>query len=76
MLINNAGIVTGKKLHESTPEEIDRVVTVNMTSNLYTLKEMLPDMIEAGHGHIVTISSAAGLCGQPGLIDYCGSKFG
>jgi all-trans-retinol dehydrogenase (NAD+) len=75
-LINNAGIVTGKKIHESTPEMMDKVVKVNLTSNLYTIKEILPNMIQENKGHIVTIASAAGLSGQPGLVDYCASKFG
>lgn len=33
-------------------------------------------MVERDHGHIVTIASAAGTTGVPGLADYCASKFG
>jgi all-trans-retinol dehydrogenase (NAD+) len=32
-------------------------------------------MLEHNHGHIVTIASAAGLCGVSGCVDYCSSKF-
>lgn len=33
-------------------------------------------MIAKNHGHIITIASAAGLFGGPGMLDYCASKFG
>lgn len=39
------------------------------------IKEFLPDMLKLNKGHIVSISSLAGLVGVPGLGDYCGSKF-
>ena len=42
----------------------------------YTTKEILPDMINRNHGHIVTIASTAGLIGVAGLTDYCASKSG
>jgi all-trans-retinol dehydrogenase (NAD+) len=32
-------------------------------------------MLDANHGHIVTIASGAGLTGAAGLVDYCASKF-
>lgn len=37
---------------------------------IQTLKAFLPDMIASNHGHVVTIASAAGFFGVPGLIDY------
>ncbi len=40
-----------------------------------TTKAFLPGMIKDGSGHIVTISSAAGLFGVPRLSAYCGTKF-
>ena len=38
------------------------------------MKAFLADMMSTDHGHIVTISSAAGLFGITGLADYCASK--
>lgn len=32
-------------------------------------------MVEKNVGHIVAMSSVAGLCGLPNLVPYCGSKF-
>lgn len=44
------------------------------TSLFWGTQAVLPTMYEANHGHIVTIASSAGLCGVPGLADYCASK--
>merc|ERR1712216_199001 len=49
-------------------------MAVNATAHFWTVKAVLPAMIEADHGHIVTISSSAGLVGVPGLADYCACK--
>lgn len=49
---------------------------VNTISHLHTIKEFLPGMIEQKRGHLVSIASAAGIAGVPGLADYNGSKFG
>lgn len=75
VLINNAGIVTGKTLLNSSFDEIEKTMTVNAISHFWTIKKILPLMIEKNKGHIVTISSAAGIIGVPKLSDYCASKF-
>jgi all-trans-retinol dehydrogenase (NAD+) len=75
ILINNAGIVSGKTLLETPDEKIIRTVNVNILSHFWTLKAFLPSMIQRNTGHIVTIASAAGLIGVRGLGDYCASKF-
>jgi len=76
ILINNAGIVSGKPLLQTPDEHIKKVMDINTTAHFWTVKAFLPDMIERNHGHIVTISSLAGTQGVPGLGDYCASKFG
>jgi len=76
ILINNAGIVTGKKLLDSNEKLIETTIAVNTTSHSYTVREFLPSMLKKNHGHIVTIASVAGLVGVNGLADYCASKFG
>ena len=76
ILINNAGIVSGKTTMELSEPMIERTIAVNTTSHLYTIREFMPDMIKNKRGHIVTIASMAGLAGIPGLSDYCASKFG
>jgi all-trans-retinol dehydrogenase (NAD+) len=76
MLINNAGIVSGRPLLETPDEKIIRSININMLSLFWTTKAFLPGMIERDSGHLVTISSAAGLIGVTGLADYSTSKFG
>lgn len=76
ILINNAGIVSGKKILEVSEAMIEKTVAINLTSHAYTVKEFLPEMIKNQKGHIVTIASAAGTVGACGLADYCASKFG
>lgn len=76
MLINNAGIVTGKKLLDAPDHLIQKTFDVNTTAHFWTTKAFLPSMMEKNHGHIVTIASSAGFAGVNGLVDYCASKFG
>ena len=75
ILINNAGIVTGKPFWECTDEELQATMDVNTMGLFWTVKAFLPDMIEANSGHLVTISSAAGMVGATRLTDYNASKF-
>lgn len=74
ILVNNAGIVTGKLLLEASDEMIEKTFQVNALSNFWTIKAFLPNMLENNHGHIVTISSTASFTGVPMLVDYCASK--
>ncbi|MDE3261824.1 MAG: SDR family oxidoreductase [Acidobacteriota bacterium] len=76
VLINNAGVVSGKPLTELSPEEVQRTLRVNTAALFWTTQAMLPAMIEAGSGHVVTMASAGGLIGVSRLSDYCASKFG
>ncbi len=76
VLVNNAGIVTGKPLLECPDELMEKTVQVNTIAHFWTIKAFLPGMLERDDGNIVTVASAAGLVGTAGLIDYCASKFG
>lgn len=75
ILINNAGIVSGKKFMESSVRDMERTIQVNTVAHLYTIKELLPSMVAKDHGHIVTIASLCGHIGVAGLVDYAASKF-
>jgi all-trans-retinol dehydrogenase (NAD+) len=75
ILINNAGIVSGKKLLEIQEEKIIQTINVNVLSLFWTTRAFLPAMMERNSGHIVTIASAAGLIGVKGLSDYSAGKF-
>ena len=74
ILINNAGVVSGRPLLELSDAEIELTFGVNALAPIWTTRAFLPAMIARGHGHIVTIASAAGLVGTPRLTDYAASK--
>lgn len=75
VLVNNAGIVSGKPLLQLTEKDIRRTFDVNVIAHFWTLQAFLPSMIKRNKGHIVTIASTAGKTGVSFLTDYCASKF-
>ncbi|KAK6626447.1 hypothetical protein RUM44_008920 [Polyplax serrata] len=75
ILVNNAGIVSGKPLLETPDHLIQKTFDVNVISHFWTTKAFLPGMIASKRGHIVTIASMAGTVGMTKLVDYCASKF-
>jgi len=75
ILINCAGIVTGKKFLECSDDLIIKTFQINTLAHFWTVKAFIPSMIQRNLGHIVTIASCAGLVGVSGLSDYCASKF-
>ncbi|XP_077391887.1 epidermal retinol dehydrogenase 2-like isoform X4 [Festucalex cinctus] len=75
ILVNNAGIVTGKKFMDAPDSLIEKTMEVNIMAHFWTYKAFLPAMIANNHGHLVSIASSAGLIGVNGLADYCASKF-
>ncbi|MEO8603196.1 MAG: SDR family oxidoreductase [bacterium] len=75
ILINNAGVVSGRDFLELPDEQIARTFDVNVLALFWTGKAFLPAMLERNHGHIVTIASASGLIGVARLADYSASKW-
>lgn len=76
ILINNAGIVVGKRFSEYTPEEIEQTIRVNLSGAMHVTSAFLPAMTDKNDGHIVNIASAAGLIPNPKMSVYAGSKWG
>ncbi len=77
ILVNNAGTgSTFTRFLKVTPEEWDRVVRVNLTGAFHCCQAVLADMVEAGWGRIVIISSSSTHSGQPLLGPYVSSKSG
>ena len=56
VLINNAGVVSGQRLLESSEAQIRRTFEVNVLAHFWTSRAVLPGMIERGRGKIVTIA--------------------
>ncbi|KAI0602436.1 short-chain dehydrogenase [Biscogniauxia sp. FL1348] len=77
VLINNAAVVTGKKLLDMELEEVEKSLTTNLVSHFYTIKTFLPGMIRNDTGGtIVTVSSVIGHLGAAQLTDYAAAKAG
>ena len=77
ILINNAGRGLQKGLCDMEVEEWLSVIETNLTSVFLCTREAVRRMIKKGtRGHIITISSIAGLYGAPNYAAYCASKHG
>jgi all-trans-retinol dehydrogenase (NAD+) len=61
ILVNNAGIVSGKNLLDIADEDIEQTFQVNALALFWTVRALLPSMLERDSGHLVTIASAGGL---------------
>ncbi|KAG7660614.1 uncharacterized protein J8A68_005880 [[Candida] subhashii] len=76
VLINNAGITTGRTVLDLTYQEIEQTIQINLLSSFYTIKAFLPDMIILKRGYIVTIASVLGYMSPARLSAYGASKSG
>ena len=74
---NNAGIEGVESTIIDCPEEIwDRVIDINLKGIWLCMKYEIPQMLKAGGGAIVNISSINGLVGGTGFAPYAASKHG
>ncbi|MCH9626048.1 MAG: 3-phenylpropionate-dihydrodiol/cinnamic acid-dihydrodiol dehydrogenase [Chlamydiales bacterium] len=75
VLVNNAGYGLIGSAECVTMEEAEQVFDVNFFGALRLIQAVLPTMREQKNGHIINISSGAGIVGKPGLDLYAASKF-
>lgn len=74
---NNAGIAPPPALlHETSLEDWNRTLAVNLTGIFLCMKEEIGAMLRQGGGAIVNTASGSGLIATPGLSPYCASKHG
>jgi len=76
ILVNNAGILKSKPLHETSEQDWDTVLNVNLKSVFLGCRKVIPEMIKQGNGKIINIVSIAGLVGFDQIGSYCASKGG
>ncbi len=76
ILVNSAGMtgITNIKTHETSTENIRKVVDVNFMGSYFTSKHVLPYMLEKKYGRILHIASIAGKEGNAGMLAYSASK--
>jgi len=75
LLVNNAGLAAGASpFDESDLADYDQMIDTNVKGLLYMTKLIVPEMIKQQSGHIVNISSIAGIEVYPTGSVYCASK--
>ncbi len=75
VLINNAGVGMRKPFIETDLKTIEEIIRINYLGAVYCTKAVLPHMIPRRAGHVVNVSSGAGLIGALNMAAYCASKF-
>ena len=78
ILVNVAGGSgpVGKTGVETTPDEFDEIVTLNMNGCFHTMRSVLPTMIAQRYGKIVNVGGTFGMRGRAGRMSYSASKWG
>lgn len=75
LLVANAGVACARAAWETTPEDWEWVMGVNLHGVTHALRAFVPRMLSGGEeGHVVATASAAGLLSLPGLAAYNASK--
>ncbi len=75
ILVNNAGISANKKIEDTTAEEFDNIMNLNVKAIFNAVKAVVPNMKENGGGVILNTSSMVSIYGQPSGVGYPASKF-
>jgi 3-oxoacyl-[acyl-carrier protein] reductase len=74
ILVNNAGITRTAMLHKMTSEQWQQVLDVHLTGSFNCLQAVVGGMIERKYGRIIYVTSAAGVLGTIGQINYSAAK--
>ncbi len=76
IMVTSAGIEGFSAFLDITAEQWDRMVAVNLSGTFHCLQLAVPDMLEAGWGRIVTISSSSAQSGTRRMSHYVATKGG
>jgi NAD(P)-dependent dehydrogenase (short-subunit alcohol dehydrogenase family) len=74
IVVNNAGVVAVQTVEQSSADDWDRVMAINVRSIFLTTKHALPHFRAAGGGSILNVASVSSFVGQQGTPAYCASK--
>jgi 2-hydroxycyclohexanecarboxyl-CoA dehydrogenase len=74
ILVTSAGLVDFAPFVELTTQAWQRLIDVNLTGTFHCAQVAVPDMLEAGWGRIVMISSSSAQRGSPRMAHYAASK--
>ncbi|GAA4397259.1 hypothetical protein GCM10023153_20980 [Ornithinibacter aureus] len=76
VLVNNAGTETVGHLTDLTADDLEHLLALNLLAPVELCRQVLPGMTARGRGHLVNISSLAGVATFPGLATYGATKAG
>ena len=76
VLVNNAGISNPTPFTELTEELWDRTMLINLKGPFFCTQAIIPDMLAAGWGRIVNVTSSSTQIGSPAMAHYAASKGG
>jgi 2-hydroxycyclohexanecarboxyl-CoA dehydrogenase len=76
IMVTSAGLDSFERFADITIQSWERVLAVNLTGTFHCLQAAVPDMLEAGWGRIVTISSSSAQSGAPRMAHYVAAKAG
>jgi NAD(P)-dependent dehydrogenase (short-subunit alcohol dehydrogenase family) len=76
VLYNNAGIILGKPFQDTTLEEFERIVRVDLIGPFLMSKAVAPQMMKQQKGSIINVSSVGGIIGYPTMAAYGAAKGG
>jgi len=76
ILVNNAGITIDRTLKNMTPDQWEKVLSVDLSSVFNCSKAVITQMLERGYGRIISISSVVGEKGNFGQTNYAAAKAG
>jgi len=74
ILVNNAGVYTGGRFDELTDDDWRRTFELNVFGTARVTRTLLPAMVEAGRGRVISVASTAGKSGTAGQSAYNASK--
>ena len=76
ILVNNAGTSSYEPFTSIAKESWDRIIRINLTGPFLVTQAIVPDMLDAGWGRIINISSSSAQNGAPSMAHYASSKGG
>jgi NAD(P)-dependent dehydrogenase (short-subunit alcohol dehydrogenase family) len=76
IMVTSAGLSRSRSFTDMTSDEWERMLAVNLTGTFNCVQAAIGDMLDAGWGRIVTISSVAAQAGAPDRAHYAASKAG
>ena len=75
LLINNAGVAHEAAFPQTSLDDWERIVGVNLWGVIYGCHFFMPHLAKVDRGHIVNLSSLLGIVAMPGQSAYCATKF-